>query len=186
MLDHLFPNNNLSISAKCDGQNGVPKPTQSVRGNGGVVSTYFCISSTRVFKAFDQRVNTDREKWRPCKYRSEAEDDDDDKFYSVSATTGTVAVEGRRINNTTVKMPMMWRKKCRIVELRLDLQLEITILARVWGSTCGEKLNQREKKRSSLLAVEREDEILPTRRGEGRRDPPCLLRRRKNLQREKV
>ncbi|KAG6492346.1 hypothetical protein ZIOFF_047303 [Zingiber officinale] len=29
MLDHLFPNNNLSISAECDGQNGVPKPAQS-------------------------------------------------------------------------------------------------------------------------------------------------------------
>ncbi|KAG6528751.1 SPX domain-containing protein 1-like [Zingiber officinale] len=29
MLDHLFPSNNLSISAECDGQNGVPKPTQS-------------------------------------------------------------------------------------------------------------------------------------------------------------
>ncbi|XP_042458134.1 SPX domain-containing protein 1-like [Zingiber officinale] len=26
MLDHLFPSNNLSISAECDGQNGVPKP----------------------------------------------------------------------------------------------------------------------------------------------------------------
>ncbi|KAG6518228.1 hypothetical protein ZIOFF_021632 [Zingiber officinale] len=34
MLDHLFPNNNLSISAECDGQNGVPKPAQS----GGRVS----------------------------------------------------------------------------------------------------------------------------------------------------
>ena len=29
MLDHLFPSNNLSISAECDGQNGVPKPAQS-------------------------------------------------------------------------------------------------------------------------------------------------------------
>ncbi|KAG6510912.1 hypothetical protein ZIOFF_028958 [Zingiber officinale] len=29
MLDHLFPSNNLSISAECDGQNGVPKPVQS-------------------------------------------------------------------------------------------------------------------------------------------------------------
>ncbi|KAG6513536.1 hypothetical protein ZIOFF_023868 [Zingiber officinale] len=29
MLDHLFPSNNLSISAECDGQNGVPNPTQS-------------------------------------------------------------------------------------------------------------------------------------------------------------
>ncbi|KAG6517145.1 hypothetical protein ZIOFF_020525 [Zingiber officinale] len=28
MLDHLFPSNNLSISAECDGQNGVPKPAQ--------------------------------------------------------------------------------------------------------------------------------------------------------------
>ncbi|KAG6472286.1 hypothetical protein ZIOFF_069746 [Zingiber officinale] len=26
ILDHLFPSNNLSISAECDGQNGVPKP----------------------------------------------------------------------------------------------------------------------------------------------------------------
>ncbi|KAG6521639.1 hypothetical protein ZIOFF_018764 [Zingiber officinale] len=34
MLDHLFPSNNLSISAECDGQNGVPKPAQS----GGRVS----------------------------------------------------------------------------------------------------------------------------------------------------
>ncbi|KAG6536384.1 hypothetical protein ZIOFF_001438 [Zingiber officinale] len=25
MLDHLFPSNNLSISAECDGQNGVTK-----------------------------------------------------------------------------------------------------------------------------------------------------------------
>ncbi|KAG6492683.1 hypothetical protein ZIOFF_047648 [Zingiber officinale] len=29
MLDHLFPSNNLSISAECDGQNGVPKLAQS-------------------------------------------------------------------------------------------------------------------------------------------------------------
>ncbi|KAG6492686.1 hypothetical protein ZIOFF_047651 [Zingiber officinale] len=29
MLDHLFPSNNLSISAECDRQNGVPKPAQS-------------------------------------------------------------------------------------------------------------------------------------------------------------
>ncbi|KAG6490086.1 hypothetical protein ZIOFF_051368 [Zingiber officinale] len=29
MLDHLFPSNNLSVSAECDGQNGVPKPAQS-------------------------------------------------------------------------------------------------------------------------------------------------------------
>ncbi|KAG6532285.1 hypothetical protein ZIOFF_006125 [Zingiber officinale] len=29
MLDHLFPSNNLSISAECDGQSGVPKPAQS-------------------------------------------------------------------------------------------------------------------------------------------------------------
>ncbi|KAG6524958.1 hypothetical protein ZIOFF_014903 [Zingiber officinale] len=29
MLGHLFPSNNLSISAECDGQNGVPKPAQS-------------------------------------------------------------------------------------------------------------------------------------------------------------
>ncbi|KAG6513887.1 hypothetical protein ZIOFF_024224 [Zingiber officinale] len=29
MLDHLFPSNNLSISAECDGQNRVPKPAQS-------------------------------------------------------------------------------------------------------------------------------------------------------------
>ncbi|KAG6498804.1 SPX domain-containing protein 1-like [Zingiber officinale] len=29
MLDHLFSSNNLSISAECDGQNGVPKPAQS-------------------------------------------------------------------------------------------------------------------------------------------------------------
>ncbi|KAG6522270.1 hypothetical protein ZIOFF_019408 [Zingiber officinale] len=29
MLDHLFPSNNLSISAECDEQNGVPKPAQS-------------------------------------------------------------------------------------------------------------------------------------------------------------
>ncbi|KAG6480205.1 hypothetical protein ZIOFF_063685 [Zingiber officinale] len=29
MLDHLFPSNNLSISAECEGQNGVPKPAQS-------------------------------------------------------------------------------------------------------------------------------------------------------------
>ncbi|XP_042380051.1 SPX domain-containing protein 1-like [Zingiber officinale] len=29
MLNHLFPSNNLSISAECDGQNGVPKPAQS-------------------------------------------------------------------------------------------------------------------------------------------------------------
>ncbi|KAG6503126.1 hypothetical protein ZIOFF_035416 [Zingiber officinale] len=29
MLDHLFPSNNLSISAECDGQNGVLKPAQS-------------------------------------------------------------------------------------------------------------------------------------------------------------
>ncbi|XP_042473908.1 SPX domain-containing protein 1-like [Zingiber officinale] len=29
MLDHLFPSNNLSISAECDGQNGVPKSAQS-------------------------------------------------------------------------------------------------------------------------------------------------------------
>ncbi|KAG6487299.1 hypothetical protein ZIOFF_055885 [Zingiber officinale] len=29
MLDHLFPSNNLSISAECDRQNGVLKPTQS-------------------------------------------------------------------------------------------------------------------------------------------------------------
>ncbi|KAG6536633.1 hypothetical protein ZIOFF_001691 [Zingiber officinale] len=29
MLDHLFPNNNLSISAEYDGQNGVPKSAQS-------------------------------------------------------------------------------------------------------------------------------------------------------------
>ncbi|KAG6520829.1 hypothetical protein ZIOFF_017890 [Zingiber officinale] len=31
MLDHLFPSNNLSISAECDEQNGVPKPAQSGR-----------------------------------------------------------------------------------------------------------------------------------------------------------
>ncbi|KAG6474217.1 hypothetical protein ZIOFF_068141 [Zingiber officinale] len=29
MLDHLFPSNNLSISAECNGQNGVAKPAQS-------------------------------------------------------------------------------------------------------------------------------------------------------------
>ncbi|KAG6489804.1 hypothetical protein ZIOFF_051083 [Zingiber officinale] len=29
MLDHLFPSNNLSISAECDGQSGVSKPAQS-------------------------------------------------------------------------------------------------------------------------------------------------------------
>ncbi|XP_074559232.1 SPX domain-containing protein 1-like [Curcuma longa] len=29
MLDHLFPSNNPSIPAECDGENGVPKPAQS-------------------------------------------------------------------------------------------------------------------------------------------------------------
>ncbi|KAG6515017.1 hypothetical protein ZIOFF_025395 [Zingiber officinale] len=29
MLDHVFPSNNLLISAECDGQNGVPKLAQS-------------------------------------------------------------------------------------------------------------------------------------------------------------
>ncbi|KAG6506522.1 hypothetical protein ZIOFF_031846 [Zingiber officinale] len=110
-----------------------------VRGNGGVVSTYICISSTRVFKACDQRVNTDREKRRLCKYRSEAEDYDDHKFYSISATTGTVAVEGRRINNTT--------------GLGINLRRE--------------------------MKPEREEEILPTHCGEGRRDPPYSLWRGK-------
>lgn len=57
--------------------------------------------------------------------------------------------EGKRIKNAAAKMPIMRRKKWRVAALRLDLQLEIAILARVWRDRLAERNQTSERGRGS-------------------------------------